>query len=625
MADEKQHQALYRRYRPQTPTEVLGQDHVVRALTGAIREGRLHHAFLFCGPRGTGKTSTARILAKMVNCEQGPTAEPCGVCSQCVTIREGTHLDVVEIDAASHGGVEDARELREKAPTAPVQGREKVYIIDEAQRLSREAFDALLKVFEEPPAGVRFVLATTEPHKMPPTIVGRCQRFDFRRLSMEQLAEHLSDIAKREGVTLEPSAAHTIARQAEGSARDAISLLDQASVLGGATIDDDAIRALLGAPHAEVQHELADAVAVGDARTAFVVVDRLVQDGQDLRNVTAEALVHFRNLLLVKTAPGQQDLIDVAADAYDALRIQAEKFTPGELARVISLLLAAQQDMRWTTSPRISLELALVRATIPDTDPSPAGLVARLERLERLANLEAGSLVPPASATSARARPPSPADDVEVPAPAEPIEVPEPAPVAEAPGEQQGSDDDVVIVDAVAPEPAAEPESSTHPEGASEPEAEPEAVPEPSGPATQMPVPHAADAGSVDVTMLRRSWPALIDHLGTSRQMILKAILESATVSAYDGETLELAFPPDRKVGPQKVAERQDDLRGALKDLFGISPAITCVVREAREPAGGVASVEVVDEEDVPDEAEALRRVQEMFGATPAEPSGDAG
>ncbi|MGZ5290519.1 MAG: DNA polymerase III subunit gamma/tau, partial [Actinomycetota bacterium] len=225
MADEKQHQALYRRYRPQTPTEVLGQDHVVRALTGAIREGRLHHAFLFCGPRGTGKTSTARILAKMVNCEQGPTAEPCGVCSQCVSIREGTHLDVVEIDAASHGGVEDARELREKAPTAPVQGREKVYIIDEAQRLSREAFDALLKVFEEPPAGVRFVLATTEPHKMPPTIVGRCQRFDFRRLSMEQLADHLADIAEREGVTLERSAAHAIARQAEGSARDAISLL----------------------------------------------------------------------------------------------------------------------------------------------------------------------------------------------------------------------------------------------------------------------------------------------------------------------------------------------------------------------------------------------------------------
>ena len=203
MVEDKRHQALYRRYRPQTPAEVLGQDHVVRALTGAIREGRLHHAFLFCGPRGTGKTSTARILAKMVNCATGPTAEPCGGCEQCVAIRDGTHLDVVEIDAASHGGVEDARELREKAPTAPVQGREKVYIIDEAQRLSREAFDALLKVFEEPPAGVRFVLATTEPHKMPATIVGRCQRFDFRRHTMEGLAGLLQKIAAEEGITLD--------------------------------------------------------------------------------------------------------------------------------------------------------------------------------------------------------------------------------------------------------------------------------------------------------------------------------------------------------------------------------------------------------------------------------------
>src|SRR5437867_5089431 len=225
--EEKQHQALYRRYRPQTPAEVLGQDHVVRALTGAIREGRLHHAFLFCGPRGTGKTSTARILAKMVNCEQGPTSEPCGKCTQCLAIREGQHLDVVEIDAASHGGVEDARELRERAPTAPVMGREKVYIIDEAQRLTAPAFDALLKVFEEPPPGVRFVLATTEPQKMPATIVGRCQRFDFRRLTLDTLASQLQRIAASEGVALTEHAATASARQAEGSSRDALSMLDE--------------------------------------------------------------------------------------------------------------------------------------------------------------------------------------------------------------------------------------------------------------------------------------------------------------------------------------------------------------------------------------------------------------
>src|SRR6184192_2872384 len=203
----EEYQSLYRKYRPQSPGEVLGQEHVVRAIVGAINEARLAHAYLFCGPRGTGKTSTARILAKMINCEKGPTAEPCGECQQCVRIRDGSHLDVVEIDAASHGGVEDARELRERAPTAPAMGREKVYIIDEAQRLSREAFDALLKILEEPPPGVRFVLATTEPHKMPSTIISRCQRFDFRRISTEVLAGLVERVAKEERLALTPSAA----------------------------------------------------------------------------------------------------------------------------------------------------------------------------------------------------------------------------------------------------------------------------------------------------------------------------------------------------------------------------------------------------------------------------------
>ncbi len=602
MAEEKQHQALYRRYRPQTPAEVIGQDHVVRALTGSIRENRLHHAFLFCGPRGTGKTSTARILAKMVNCENGPTAEPCGVCSQCVTIREGTHLDVVEIDAASHGGVEDARDLREKAPTAPVQGREKVYIIDEAQRLSREAFDALLKVFEEPPAGVRFVLATTEPHKMPATIVGRCQRFDFRRLTMDDLSTHLIKVASAEGVTLEPSAAHAIARQAEGSARDALSLLDQASVMGGVSIDDDVVRALLGAPKSEVQHEIADAVAVGDARGCFETVNRLVAGGQDLRQVTAEILAHFRNLLIVKAAPGQEDLLDIQSDTYETLRIQADKFTPGELARVIALLLSAQNDMRWTTSPRLSLELALVRATIPDTDPSPAGTVSRLERLERLANLEPGTVVPSADTVTPKAAP-SPADDT---TPAGSI----PAPAAnDAPAVREKVDPDVRRSEAPSEAGAGEGTSRS-------PKALPTHPNEGQGPL----VPHAADASAVDVTMLRRSWPSLIEHLGAGRQMILKAVLESATVAQFDGETLELAFPPDRKVGPQKVEERQDELRAALGDLFGIRPTITCVVRELREQ-GGPATLELVEEEEVPDQAEALRRVQEMLGAQLAEPT----
>jgi DNA polymerase-3 subunit gamma/tau len=556
VAEERQHQALYRRYRPQAPAEVLGQDHVIRALTGAVREGKLAHAFLFCGPRGTGKTSTARILAKMVNCERGPTPEPCDACEQCVAIREGQHLDVVEIDAASHGGVDDARELRERAPTAPAMGREKVYIIDEAQRLSREAFDALLKVFEEPPPGVRFVLATTEPHRMPATIVGRCQRFDFRRVGAEQLAQHLLRVAEREGIALAREAASAIARQAEGSVRDALSLLDQASVLSDGAVDEATVAALLGAPRVAVRHEIADAIAVGDARAAFEVVARLVQDGHDLRHVTNELLGHFRDLLLVRAAPGQEDLLDVTGDEYERLRAQAAKFSPAELARILALLLQAQGDMRWTTSPRLSLELALVRAAIPEADPAPQGLLARIERLERLAGLGQG-------------RPP---EEAGRPAPAEP-------PAAEPAGGTA--------------EPPAAPAGGT---------AEPPAAP--AGP-------RAPDASGVDVAMLRRSWPSVLEHLQQRRQAILRALLESATVAAFDGATIELAFPPDRRFGVRKVEERAEELRRALHALFGISPEVRCVVRTRVE-------AEALDEEEPPpSEEEALRRLQEELGARP--------
>jgi DNA polymerase III subunit gamma/tau len=579
VAEETQHQALYRRYRPQTPSELLGQEHVVRGLTGAIREGKLHHAFLFCGPRGTGKTSTARILAKMVNCEQGPTAEPCGECEQCVAIREGAHVDVVEIDAASHGGVDDARDLREKAPTAPMVGREKVYIIDEAQRLSREAFDALLKLFEEPPPGVRFVLATTEPHRMPATIVGRCQRFDFRRHSIEGLSELLEKIAAAEGVQLDATAAFAIARQAEGSARDAVSLFDQASVIGGQTVDEAVVRSLLGVPQGEMRHEIADVVAVGDLRGAFEAVDRLVQAGHDLRNVTGDLLGHFRNLLLVQTAPDQEDLVDVSADAYSALRAQADKFTPAELSRVLDLLLAAQNDMRWTTSPRLTLELALVRACSPETDPTPAGVIGRLERLERLANVAPGA---------------------EVPAP-EPAR-PEPAPREDAAPKRQQP---------------ARPSEAVPSETIAVVEDQPAQVIDIADDGDQLPVPQAADASTVDVAMLRRSWGSVIQHLGQRKQMVLRALMESATPTAFDGTTLEIAFPPTFKNTVKQFESRQAAFQQVLQELFGVSPEISCVVRESR---GGddATHVEPVEEDDAPtDDAEALRRVQEMLGAEP--------
>ena len=540
----EEYRSLYRKYRPQAPDQVLGQEHVVRALAGAVREGRLAHAFLFSGPRGTGKTSSARILAKMVNCERGPTAEPCGVCEQCKRIENGTHLDVWEIDAASHGGVDDARELRERAPTAPAQGREKVYIIDEAQRLSREAFDALLKLFEEPPPGVRFVLCTTEPQKMPPTIAGRCQRFEFRRIPEDVIAGHLRQVASAESITLDAEAGEAIARQAEGAIRDALSLLEQAALLGGGKVGADEVGRLIGRPDLDEHFALADAVAVGDAREVFAVIHRLVQDGYDLRHFASQAMNHFRNLLLAMASPEDPAIVDVPPELHPKLAAQAGKFSAAELNRILSLLLQAQTDMRWTTSPRLTLELALVRSALPETDPQPAALLARVERLERLAGLE---------------RPPE--QPVTEPSP-------EPTPAAEAVPDEQPA------------------------------EAREEGVPQPHPPAT----------GSVDTELLRRSWPQVLDALKARRKMVLFASAQVATVGSFDGRTVELVFPPGREVGAAKVEERSADLIEVLQELFGISPAVRCTVREG-------AAIDLTEDEPAPspEAAEALLRAQ--FGA----------
>jgi DNA polymerase III subunit gamma/tau len=626
VADDKPYQSLYRKYRPQGPAEVLGQDHVIRALSGAVREGRLAHAFLLCGPRGTGKTSTARILAKMVNCESGPTPEPCGSCDQCVAIRDGQHLDVVEIDAASHGGVDDARDLREKAPTAPVQGREKVYIIDEAQRLSREAFDALLKVFEEPPVGVRFVLATTEPHKMPATIVGRCQRFDFRRGSMDVVSEYLERIAKEEGIALSETAAHAMARQSEGSFRDALSLLDQASVLGAGEIDESVVTSLIGSGRSDVQYSLGDAVAVGDAKGVFELVSRLVQEGQDLRFVTNEVLAHFRNLLLVKAAPGQHDLLDVTDEEAERLAAQATKYSTPELGRVIALLIAAQTDMRWTTSPRLSLELALIRATIPETDAAPEALVSRLERLERVAGITSGgggsgapapgSYSPPRSPSAtaqaeAGGGSQSPSDDT--PAPPTAAIPPTDAAAAGGPaGDGTGNAADS------APRAGATRRTRSAKGAEASGAAEAASGPAPAGTEAGTASGPVLGAGTsaVDVTMLRSNWPTVISHLRSSGKAVLPSFLEIATPAAFDGTTLELVFPPERPYGVQKVIEREAELRQALQDLFGIAPAITCVIRE---PVAG--PVEPVEDEPL-SEDEALARLAAELGATPAREDG---
>src|SRR6185436_16959105 len=456
--------------------------------------------------------------------------------------------------------------------TAPVQGREKVYIIDEAQRLSREAFDALLKVFEEPPAGVRFVLATTEPHKMPATIVGRCQRFDFRRVPFEAVAEHLERIAKDEGMSLTSEAAHAIARQTEGSVRDALSLLDQASVLGAGEIGEDIVLSLIGSGRSDVQYALGDAVAVGDTKGVFELVSRLVQEGQDLRHVTNEVLAHFRDLLLVKTSPGQHDLLDVTDQEAERLATQAAKFSAPELGRVIALLIDAQTDMRWTTSPRLSLELALIRATIPETDAAPEALVSRLERLERVAGIQAGGGGSGAAVSGSYSPPPAP----ETAAPAStgggsrsPATATPPPPTAATPT----ATDEAAVAggpaaagtgSAADPAPPSEAPKRKRPQkgtAASSPE---EAAPGPAEAGTaeeNAPGPVlGAGTSAVDVTMLRSNWPTVISHLRSSGKAVLPSFLEIATPAAFDGTTLELVFPPERPYGVQKVLEREGEL-----------------------------------------------------------------
>ncbi|HEV3473818.1 MAG TPA: DNA polymerase III subunit gamma/tau [Actinomycetota bacterium] len=565
----EEYRSLYRKYRPQDPSQVLGQEHVVRALAGAVGEGRLAHAFLFSGPRGTGKTSSARILAKMVNCERGPTAEPDSTCDQCRRIEGGTHLDVVEIDAASHGSVDNARELRERAPTAPAQGREKVYIIDEAQRLSREAFDALLKLFEEPPPGVRFVLCTTEPHKMPPTIVGRCQKFEFRRVPADTIAAHLVDVAGREGIAIEIETAEVIARESEGSVRDALSLLDQAAVLGGGKVTDDEVERLIGTPDLDVQFGLADAVAVGDARQVFGLIHGLVQQGHDLRHVTGQVTGHFRNLLLALSSPEDRAILDVPAESHERLVAQAGKFSAAELNRILALLLQAQTDMRWSTSPRLTLELALVRAALPETDPQPAGLVARIERLERLAGLEKPAPEPPPPPSRAEQAPAEPADAQEATQPPDPT---------------GGRDSDQVVGNTTTAEgehPTKETDEATT---------------------------HAPDASSVNAEMLRRSWPQVVEGLKERRKMIAFANASFATVGSFDGQTLELVLPPAKHYAARKLEEKQKEIQVVLQEMFGIAPQLRYTVRE------GTALEPSTDEPPgTPETAEALLRAQ--FGA----------
>ena len=355
------YQALYRSFRPETFDAILGQEHIVRILKNQIDTGTTSHAYLFCGTRGTGKTSTARILAKGMNCLAPEGGRPCGVCENCMSIKNGTFMDVVEIDAASNNGVENIRELRESVKYPPVAGRCKVYIIDEVHMLSTGAFNALLKTLEEPPENVMFILATTEVHKLPATILSRCLRLDFKRVPERQLKEGMRRICSELGITVEESALGLICANADGSVRDGLSLLDQCISGGGKTVSRDEVLDLIGASGEEVLMELTDYVTGGQVARALIRLNQVLADGKDVRQLMKDWIEHYRSLLMTKYIKNPEEVLNLSTENVERIRNQSERLSLPVINNSILELSKTLADAKWSTQPRVLLELAIVR------------------------------------------------------------------------------------------------------------------------------------------------------------------------------------------------------------------------------------------------------------------------
>jgi DNA polymerase-3 subunit gamma/tau len=417
-----EYQALYRKYRPQTFDDLIGQGHVTTTLAREVAEGRVAHAYLFTGPRGTGKTTTARIIAKSLNCENRlPNGEPCNECSSCVAITEGTSLDVLELDAASHNSVDDVRDIQMSVTTvASAPTSKRVFVLDEAHMLSKAAGNALLKTLEEPPDHVHFVLATTEPYKLLDTIRSRTQRFDFHPVPVEDLAGYLSNIADREGYRAEPSALVAIARHASGSVRDALSLLEQVSALGAGDVELAGVRRALGLADSEAFEIVAEALASHDAKAALELVAQLAADGVDLRRFVAECVAYFRGVFLAHYAPNLAEIVDEPAEVYEAWVKTAEMLPASEVLRAVDLLGEALLRLREGREERLMTELAMIKLTRPETASDPEALIARMDRLERRMGKpadppaigEIGTVGPKAGDSDSK-EPPQPSADVD--------------------------------------------------------------------------------------------------------------------------------------------------------------------------------------------------------------------
>jgi DNA polymerase-3 subunit gamma/tau len=582
--------ALYRRYRPETFAEVIGQDHVTEPLRAALAGNRVNHAYLFSGPRGCGKTTSARILARALNCEQAPVADPCGECDSCRDLaRRGPgSIDVIEIDAASHGGVDDARDLREKAFFAPVRSRYKVYIIDEAHMVSTQGFNALLKLVEEPPPHLRFIFATTEPEKVLPTIRSRTHHYPFRLIPPRLLSSYLSELCEKEAVTIEPAALPLVVRAGAGSARDTLSVLDQ--LMGGAGpegITYTLAAGLLGYTPDTLLDEVVDAFAAGDGAAVFGVVDKVIETGQDPRRFTEDLLRRLRDLVIVSAVPDAPatGLIDIAEDAAERLVSQAARFGPAELSRAADLVATGLTEMRGATAPRLLLELICARVLLPGADHSTEGVQARLDRLERRMTIAGGDAPAPvpvaepplrserpvpaaasqAAAEAAASTTPPPARSTEPVA--EPVQEPvtdttaeaTPEPTAEAAAQQE----EPPIVEASAPPPATEPAASPS-----------------SGAVTE-----TAAGSPLSLVDVRRLWPDIVEATKQRRRVTWIHLTQHAQVVGVDAQVLTLGFG---NVGARESFDNggsAEIVRQAAIDVVGHDWRVETIVDPGAEPA----------------------------------------
>ena len=608
--------ALYRRYRPATFAELKGQDHVTEPLRQALRTGRINHAYLFSGPRGCGKTSSARILARSLNCEQGPTPDPCGVCASCVALAPSGpgSIDVIEIDAASHGGVDDARDLRERAFYAPVSGRFKVYIIDEAHMVTREGFNALLKLVEEPPPHLKFVFATTEPEKVIATIRTRTHHYPFRLVPPSVLRGLLEEILATESVTYQPTVLPLVVRAGAGSVRDSLSVLDQ--LLAGAGPEGltyERTVALLGYTDDSLLDEMVDALAAGDGAAAFGTVDRVVQGGHDPRRYAADLLDRLRDLIILGAVPGagQTGLLDAPADRLERMADQAGRFGQADLARSAEILSDGLIQMRGATSPRLLLELMVAQVLLPGASTGEKALATRLERLERrLEGLASGDgpapgpgPAPAAGGAQPSERAPGGAAPVAGSAAGTPAAGAQPpaqsAPLSDIPAQggararrdAQGQADARAQRKAPAQGAASAQRDARARGGARAQEdalSQEDARAEAGAPAQEKSARTAAPArsGVVDTETLRQRWPDVLEAVKGERR-VAWMLLNSASVDSLEGGVLTVAFNREGEAKGFATSGHDQVLTGVLGSMLGLNVRVRAVVGTGAGARGG--------------------------------------